>query len=102
MNEFPGYGSPADSIEYINKSRVDYQILKIPERYEFVEIPGFVSLSDKNENPRRLKTFEKLLVFDGRTNKSYITRYYYYDKKNRVIQITEDNIAGGISRTSYK
>ena len=102
LNEFPGYGSPADSIEYINKSRVDYQILKIPERYEFVEIPGFVSLSDKNENPRRLKTFEKLLVFDGRTNKSYITRYYYYDKKNRVIQITEDNIAGGISRTSYK
>ena len=102
LNEFPGSGSPADSIEYINNVSANYQILKIPERYKFVEIPGLVSLSDKNENPRRLKTFEKLLVLDGNAEKSYITRYYYYDKKNRVIQIAEDNIAGGVSRTSYK
>lgn len=54
-----------------------------------------------------LLTYEKERILDGSTETEtgitprYIERCFYYDKKGRIIQQTEKNHLGGISRYSY-
>lgn len=54
------------------------------------------------QNPRDLKTYEKLAVLgDDADTSRYVERTYFYDYKKRLMQVVERNPEGGVSRTSY-
>ena len=54
------------------------------------------------QNPKGLKTYEKLAVLGDDTEEPrYVERTYFYDYKKRLMQVVERNLDGGVSRTSY-
>ncbi len=55
------------------------------------------------QNPRGLKTYEKLSVLGDAPDEDlgYVERTFFYDYKNRPIQVVERNPRGGVSRTCY-
>jgi len=66
----------------------------------FASVANVVTTTDLSSSTRQMKVYEK--VYDAVNPSAFAERAFYYDYQGRLIQTVEQNLLGGISRTSFK